>query len=205
MGFTEILLMDEHDPEKLESLAVSKRSGEMLLHLINGILDFTEIESGKIKLTIRDFSIDNLLEGIFQRFDEFAGEKKILLEIKKNPSVPAKLRGDEHRIAQVIANLVDNGIKFTKKGRVRVECAFENGAAVFRVSDSGIGIPVEKQEDIFSFFSQLDMTTTRNHEGIGLGLTVVKKLVELMEGTISLQSTPGVGSTFTVRLPVAEA
>ena len=204
MGFAEILLMDENDPEKRDALTTIRKAGESLLHLINGILEFSEIESGKIKLMIRKFSLAGLLENIYKRFNQIAAEKKILLEIEKDPSIPAQVRGDEIRISQVITNLVDNGIKFTKQGRVRVECSYRDNAAVFRISDTGIGIPMEKEDTIYAIFTQLNMTTTRDHEGIGLGLTVVKKLVDRMRGTITLESVPGGGSTFTVRLPLPE-
>lgn len=202
MGFTEILMLDEEDPGKLESLNIVRESGETLLYLINGILDFTEIESGNIHLVETSFSLVELMEKVYSRYFEWAEKKKIIFELKNEPTVPARVQGDEHRIEQVVTSIVDNAIKFTAKGRVRVSCGYDDEIAVIRVEDTGIGIPPEKQETVFSVFYQADMTATREHQGVGLGLTIASRLVDRMGGGISLKSEPGVGSTFTVELPL---
>lgn len=202
MGFTEILMIEEEDPGKLESLNIIRESGETLLYLINAILDFTEIESGNIQLVETRFSLIELLEKIYTRYFEWAEKKNIIFELKFEPTIPPRVLGDEHRIEQVVASIVDNAVKFTSKGRVRVSCGYDDDIVVIRVEDTGIGIPPEKQDTIFSVFYQADMTATREHQGVGLGLTIASRLVERMGGGISLQSEPGVGSTFTIELPL---
>ncbi len=202
MGFTEILLMEEKKPGTVETLNIIRESGETLLHLINGILDFAEIESGHITLVDTTFSLKDVIKRVFNQYNEKAENKGLLLELKVEPTVPPSVNGDEYRVQQVISNIVDNAVKFTTGGRVRIVCNYYNDTAVISVSDTGIGIPPGKQETVFSVFSQADMSATRKHEGIGLGLTIASKLTEKMGGSISLESTPGSGSTFTVKFPL---
>lgn len=202
MGFTEILLMEEKDPGTMETLNIIRESGETLLHLINGILDFAEIESGHITLVEANFSIQDVIRRVFNKFSEKAEGKGLILEIKVEPNVPASITGDEYRLQQVISNIVDNAVKFTNQGRVRIACDHDNNNVVVRVSDTGIGIPEDKLGAVFSVFSQADMSATREHEGLGLGLTIAVKLTEKMGGSISLESTPGSGSTFTIKIPL---
>lgn len=201
MGFTEILLMDERDPGTMETLNIIRESGETLLHLINGILDFAEIETGHITLVEMNFSLEDMINRVFNQYNEKAENKGLLLELKIDPTVPLSVTGDEYRCQQVIANLVDNAVKFTNEGRVRILCDYYNDTVVISIFDTGIGIPTDKQVTVFSVFSQADMSATREHEGIGLGLTIASKLTEIMGGSISLESTPGTGSTFTIKLP----
>ena len=203
MGFTEILMSEEEDPGKLESLNIIRESGETLLYLINAILDFTEIESGNIQLVETKFSLIELMEKVYSRFYEWAEKKNIIFEFKYEPTVPPWVIGDEHRIEQVVASIVDNAVKFTSKGRVRVSCGYDEEIAVIRVEDTGIGISPEKQDTVFSVFYQADMTATREHQGVGLGLTIASRIIERLGGGISLKSEPGVGSTFTVELPLS--
>ncbi|MCP5103591.1 MAG: GAF domain-containing protein [bacterium] len=206
MGFAEILLMEEQDPEKIEPLTIIHSSGTTLLHLIESILEFAEIESGGIELKKTDFSMADVLGEIYSAFAEQAEKKGVLLKVKKDPAVPRHLQGDEHRVTQVLSKLVDNAIKFTEKGEVRLECSYDRSAniALIRVCDTGLGIPAEKSGAIFSVFTQVDMSISRRHEGIGLGLTIVSKLLDRMKGEVTFESTPGKGSTFTVRLPLPE-
>lgn len=204
IGFTEIMLQEEGTPERRDTLQLVHESGETLLYLIDSILEFTEIESGRVEFRKEQFSMQKLLDNIYDTFVEKAKRKGLLFNIKKDPAFPSWVVGDERRVEQVISKIVDNAVKFTKKGEVRVECGYDHkrGMVVIRVSDTGIGIPGEKWATIFSLFTQVDMSSTREHGGIGLGLTVAAKLIEQMEGDISFESTPGVGSTFTVELPM---
>ena len=204
MGFADILLMEEEDPEKIEPLSIIHSSGATLLHLIESILEFAEIESGRIELKKTDFSMADVLGEVYSSFLEQAQKKDILFTIKKDPAVPRHLLGDESRVTQVFSKLVDNAIKFTSKGEVRLECSYNRTAnmAFLRVFDTGEGIPAEKADTIFSVFTQVDMSSSRKHEGIGLGLTIASKLVGRMKGEITFESTPGAGTTFTVRLPL---
>ena len=202
MGFTEILLMDEKDPGTMETLNIIRESGEALLHLINGILDFSEIETGHFTLVETVFSLKEVITRVFNQYNEKAENKGLLMDFIVEPTVPVSIRGDEYRLQQVISNIVDNAVKFTNQGRVRLVCDYRDHTVVIRVSDTGIGIPHEKRESVFSIFSQADMSATRAHEGIGLGLTISSKLIEKMGGSISLESTPGNGSTVILKLPL---
>lgn len=204
IGFTEIMLQEEEEPERRDSLKLVHESGETLLYLIESILEFTEIESGRVEFRKKQFSMEKLLDNIYDTFVEKAGRKELLFNIKKDLAFPSRILGDVQRVEQVVSKIVDNAIKFTKKGEVWVECSYDHKSdlVVIRVSDTGVGIPREKWGTIFSLFTQVDMSATREHGGIGLGLTVAAKLIEQMGGDISFETTPGVGSTFTIQLPM---
>jgi CheY-like chemotaxis protein/two-component sensor histidine kinase len=180
--------------------------------LINDILDFSKIEAGKIDLEAADFNLRNCLELTLKTLAMPAGEKGLELLFEVAPEVPEIVSGDANRLRQVVTNLVGNAIKFTDKGevalKVRTESA-DGGERVLRftVSDTGIGIPEEKQASIFESFSQADTSTTRKYGGTGLGLTISARLVSMMGGKIWVESELGRGSEFhfTLRLAVADA
>ena len=204
LGFTGILLEMEESKEKREMLEIINRSGKNLLNLINDILDFSKIEAGKVELEKITFSLGHLLEDIRSLFLVRANEKNLSFQLNIDEALPEYLFGDEHRINQIIINLVSNAVKFTKKGGIALSCTYESGIAVIRVKDTGIGIPKQKQKSVFSAFKQGDVSTTREFGGTGLGLAITQKLVEKMGGEIALKSEPEKGTEFIVRLSLPE-
>src|SRR5487761_251864 len=201
IGMTELALGTEISQEQRGYLNVVKSSAEALLNVINDVLDFSKIEAGKLGLDLIDFDLrDTLWEGL-KVLSVRADPKGLELACDISPELPDVLAGDPGRLRQVIVNLAGNAIKFTDQGEVIVR-AFEescdNGHVTihFTVSDTGIGIPAEKQTIIFQAFTQADGSTTRRYGGTGLGLTICRQLVELMGGTIWVESELGKGSTF---------
>ena len=205
MGFTDILLMDESNPERKEHLEVIQRAGENLLNLINKILDFSKIEAGVFDVANEVFSLHQALENIRDIFQDKSKKAGVTFRMEIPDSLPTGVRGDEHRLNQMLLNLVGNAFKFTEQGSVSLKCSYENGTAAIMVTDTGIGIPKDKLDSIFSPFMQVDASTTRIYGGTGLGLSITKRLAELMGGTISVKSKEGAGSSFTLTLPLPEA
>jgi PAS domain S-box-containing protein len=212
LGMAELALETELTGEQREYVSTMKSSGESLLNLLNDLLDFSKIEAQKMELEMADFSPEACVEDALQPLGPIAHKKGIQLLWDIEANVPRQIRGDATRLRQVIINLAGNALKFTEKGEVAVRVAVEedgrNYAMLrFSVSDTGIGIPTEKQGQIFEAFAQADMSTTRRFGGTGLGLTICKKLVKLMGGRMWLESEPGRGSRFhfTVRALVAVA
>ncbi len=186
------------------------RNGGQLLSLVEALLDFSRIEAGRAVLDQADFDLHALVNDIAEAQLPRAGDKGVTLDWDVDPRVPQTVIGDRTRVCQVLTNLVDNALKFTKDGRVHVHVGLvDDGSEVpdcgvqFTVADTGIGISDEDQASIFESFSQVDGSTTRHYEGTGLGLAIGKALTELMNGTIAVHSELGAGSTFTVRLPLS--
>jgi len=203
IGMSELLLDTELTREQREMLMMAKISADSLLALLNDILDFSKIEAGKLDLETIDFSLRDSMENVVRVLSVQAQQKKLELSCHVLPDTPDRLRGDPTRLRQVLINLVGNAVKFTVKGEVtaRVECVEDGEDSVvlkFAVRDTGIGIPARQQARIFQAFTQGDGSTTRRYGGTGLGLAICSKLAELMGGTIRLESTPDVGSTFTL-------
>ncbi len=207
MGMTELALGTGLTPEQREYLETVKLSADSLLIVINDILDFSKIEAGKIDLDISEFSLRDSLEETLKTLALRADEKGLELLCEIAPEVPAVVRGDSSRLCQVVINLVGNAIKFTHEGEVALNVQVEAEGAQdrilhFTVSDTGIGIPADKQKSIFDPFSQADTSTTRKYGGTGLGLTISTRLLKMMGGTIWLESEVGRGTRFhfTVRV-----
>ncbi len=201
IGITHLLMLNQPREDQQEDLRTLQFSGESLLHIINDILDFTKLDSGKIELSAIDFNLRELAQSLYQSFSYKAKEKGIVFDVEFDQRIPFCVKGDNFRISQVLNNLISNAIKFTQEGSVKlkVEMTEDNGtlfSARFSVMDTGIGIPRDKQEKIFEQFTQADSDTTRLYGGTGLGLSISTKLVELMGSTILVDSTPGKGSTF---------
>lgn len=201
IGITHLLMQNQPREDQQEDLRTLQFSGESLLHIINDILDFTKLDSGKIELSAIDFDLRELAQSLYQSFSYKAKEKGIFFDVEFDQRIPFCVKGDNFRISQVLNNLISNAIKFTQVGSVKlkVEMTEESGSsfsARFSVMDTGIGIPQDKQEKIFEQFTQADSDTTRLYGGTGLGLSISTKLVELMGSTILVDSTPGKGSTF---------
>jgi two-component system sensor histidine kinase/response regulator len=201
IGMTELALDTALTADQREYLTLVKSSADSLLRVINDILDFSKIEAGKLELEETEFEIRDVLQETLKTLAVRADKKKLELLAHVAQGVPRFLVGDPTRLRQLIVNLVGNAIKFTDRGNVVVDVELEAvpSEAVplhFRVSDTGIGIPVEKQKVIFESFSQADGSTTRRFGGTGLGLTISRQLVELMGGHMWVESEPGKGSTF---------
>jgi PAS domain S-box-containing protein len=210
IGMTSLLLDSALPREQREFAETIRASGEALLTIINDILDFSKIESGRMELESAEFSLRESIEGALDVLAARAAEKHVDLLYEITDGVPNNVRGDATRLRQVVVNLLGNALKFTAKGEVVLTVRTQtivDGAAelVFAVRDTGIGIPPEAIGRLFQSFTQVDASTTRKYGGTGLGLAISKRLVELMEGRIWVESSPGVGSTFyfTIKLEVA--
>ncbi|MCH8342361.1 MAG: response regulator [Planctomycetes bacterium] len=201
IGMTEILLDTDLDDRQGRYASLIKSSGDALLSLINDILDFSKIEAGKLELETIDFDLQNAVESVATALASKADAKELELVASVHPEVPPLLRGDPGRLQQILLNLANNAIKFTKEGEVVIRATREQEAeraitVRFTVSDTGIGIPTDSLDRLFESFSQVDASTTRNYGGTGLGLAISKQLVELMGGRIGVESEPSHGSTF---------
>jgi PAS domain S-box-containing protein len=201
IGMTELALDTKLTAEQRDYLRMVKTSADSLLKLINDILDFSKIEAGKLDLEMRDFAFKQNLSETLNTLAFRARQKKLKLAWHVEPDVPERLKGDAGRLRQVLVNLLGNAIKFTESGEVAVDVEKErsDGDGVmlhFRVRDTGIGIPQDKQRMIFDAFTQADSSATRKYGGTGLGLAITARLVELMGGKIWVVSAPGEGSTF---------
>ena len=201
IGMTELTLDTTLTPAQREYLGMVKSSADSLLTLINDILDFSKIEAGKFDLDPICFSLRDSLADTVKTLALRAHQKGLELAFHVPLDVPDAVVGDPSRLRQIIVNLVGNAIKFTNEGevvvRVNIQSQNEEQAVLhFAIADTGIGIPVEKQRLIFEAFSQADSSTTRNYGGTGLGLTICSRLVEMMNGSIWVESEPGQGSTF---------
>jgi PAS domain S-box-containing protein len=201
IGMTELALDTPLSHEQREYLNSVKESADTLLTLINGILDFSKIEAGKLSLEVGEFGLQDTLSNTMRALAPRADEKGLELTWETLPDVPARLVGDPGRLRQILINLVGNAIKFTERGevglRVEIESQGEDWAALhFCVTDTGIGIPREKQQRIFEAFMQADSSTTRKYGGTGLGLAISTRLVKLMEGRIWVESEANKGSRF---------
>jgi two-component system sensor histidine kinase/response regulator len=201
IGMTELALDTPLEPDQREYLIAVKSSAESLLHVLNDILDFSKIESRKLSLEAVPFSIQDTVSQTLKTLAVGAHKRGLELIADLSPDLPATVVGDPIRFQQVISNLVGNAIKFTERGHVLLEIGEESRRATetvlhVRVTDTGIGIPAEKQTKIFEAFSQADGSTTRRFGGTGLGLSISAALVEMMGGRIWVESDLEVGSTF---------
>jgi len=197
IGMTDLTLHSSLDPEQENNLLIIKESANLLLEIINDILDLSKIEAGKLSLENIDFDLHQLLDNLVRIFSTQIESKGLFIQLEKVHNLPQYIRGDQIRLKQILFNLINNAIKFTETGGITIKARQEDETfLVFSVTDTGIGIPEERQEVIFQSFAQAEISTTRKHGGTGLGLTICKKLVEMMGGYINVSSTPGKGSTF---------
>ncbi|HMI45635.1 MAG TPA: ATP-binding protein, partial [Gemmatimonadaceae bacterium] len=206
IGMTELALGTEVTTEQREYLETVRSSADALLGIINDILDFSKIEARKLDIDMIDFDLRYAIADTLRSLAPRAHDKGLELACQIAPGVPPALGGDPSRLRQIMVNLIGNAVKFTEKGEVvvAVDCKPINGHRVsvtFTVSDTGIGIPREKHATIFEPFVQADTSTTRRFGGTGLGLTISARLVELMGGTIRMESEPGRGTEVYVSLP----
>ncbi|WP_426176225.1 response regulator [Massilia sp. TWR1-2-2] len=177
-------------------------AGNDLLHLINDILDISKVEAGKLELVLESLPLRRVVDNLASTFEPIALQKQLSFTVQVDPSVPATVWTDRQRLEQILKNLLSNAVKFTDSGAVSLNVSSTPGGPVrFDVVDSGIGIAEEQQQKIFDAFHQADGTTSRRFGGTGLGLSISRNLSALLGGEISIASTPGAGSTFTLVLP----
>ncbi len=207
LGMIELLLGTDLDIEQRELAGTAFASSEALLGIVNDILDFSKLEAGAVELDLHDFDLLKLLDQVVATFSPKAVEKSLGLHCSVGLDVPTLLIGDSFRIRQVISNLLNNAIRFTESGSIDIDVSLiakddENVVIKFAITDSGIGIPKDKQPQLFKAFSQVDGSTTRKFGGTGLGLAISKNLVGAMSGEIGFESEVGQGSTFSFELPL---
>ncbi|ADH84807.1 ATP-binding protein [Desulfurivibrio alkaliphilus] len=209
LGMADLLDKTPLGAEQRQYVWASRAAGENLLDLINGILDLSKIEAGKLEIEVMEFDLDHLLRQTCEIMALRAHQKGLEFTCRLSWQGSCLVLGDATRIRQILVNLIGNAIKFTERGKVTVEAvrwpaeeSAENTWFGFVVSDTGIGIPPDKQEMVFEDFAQVDSSTSRRYGGTGLGLAISRKLVQMMGGTIRLASREGEGSRFTVEIPL---
>lgn len=209
-GMAELLGEKDFKPEEKEYVATIKRSSENLLSIINEILDFSKVDSGKVEITEDPFSFNEMLQDVVTIIEFRMRGKNIVLRLEVDPKVPTTLLGDETRVRQILINILNNAVKFTNQGSITLGIMWkdesmiyntERGRLIIYVQDTGIGISEENIKKLFTEFGQIDTKKNRNVEGTGLGLAICKRLVDAMGGEITVNSKLGVGSTFTIVLP----
>ena len=207
LGMLEILMKDKAlNQEQVDNITVAHSSADSLLSIVSNILDFSDIEAGKLKLKMLELNLRQLVNEVVSMASSSAKEKGLKIECQLNQNVPENLLGDPVRLRQILSNLLLNAIKFTETGSITVTTDLisqENGEAQVRLSvaDTGIGIKPDHQEELFASFYQNDNSSTRQHGGTGLGLAINSKLVYAMGGDITVDSELGKGSTFSITLP----
>ncbi|MEN1761458.1 PAS domain S-box protein [Anoxynatronum sibiricum] len=207
MGFLQLLQETKTDKQQATYINYIKTSSEILLSLINDILDLSKIESGKMELETIPFDLRSALEAAVIPQAHRAHSKNLELNLLVRPSLPYQVKGDPTRLRQIVTNLVSNAVKFTEIGNISVECSQIDesdtiSTVEIQVRDTGIGISEEAISRLFESFTQADASNTREYGGSGLGLAISRDLAHLMKGTITIDSTPGEGSTFTLTLPL---
>ena len=210
MGMIDLALDSELTDEQRELLNLARSSADSLLRIINDILDFSKIEAGKVDVECIAFDLRSLLDEIVAAARFGADKKGLQLLEHTADDVPQVINGDPVRLRQVVVNLIGNSIKFTQSGNITISTEIDVRSASkpllhISVRDTGIGIPLDKQERIFDAFTQQDASTTRRYGGTGLGLTICSRFIALMGGAISVQSEPDKGSTFRISLPLMES
>jgi len=203
IGFTGILLQGLAGPlneEQRKQMTMVQGSSRHLLALINDVLDISKIEAGQLEFSFSTFALKPSIVKMVKLVSPLAEKKAIALRQNIADNV-ARVTSDQRRLEQVILNLLNNAVKFTEKGHVRISCRADNNHYLLSVSDTGIGMRPEELPGLFQPFHQIDTGLSRKHEGTGLGLSICKKLIDMMGGTIDVQSQWGRGSTFTIRFP----
>jgi signal transduction histidine kinase len=203
LGFGELMLDGVYGevPERMRGpLERMQSNGKHLLGLINDVLDLSKIEAGQFELSLAEYSVDELVAGVYGAVEPLAAEKKLSLSTIVPPRLPPA-RGDERRLAQALLNLVGNAIKFTDKGEIAIEVAADENVYTFSVRDTGPGIAEADQAKIFEEFRQVDGSITKTKMGSGLGLAIAKRIVEMHGGRIWVNSSPGAGATFSFTAP----
>lgn len=204
MALSRVLIMQAKEKlteEEMNYLEIIERNGKQLLALINDILDLSKIEAGRMDVTLKRFSIKSTIEMIVESLEPVAEEKGIEITQEIPDHLP-RVENDESRIHQVLQNIIGNGVKFTEEGSVTVSASYDREHVTIQVKDTGIGISEKDLPHIFEEFRQVDGSSSRHYEGTGLGLTISQRAARILGGDITVESTPGKGSLFTVTLPI---
>jgi len=207
IGFTGIVLQGLAGPlndEQSKQLGMVRTSGRHLLALINDILDLSKIEAGEVEIVKEEFAVPGLIGKVVETVSPLAEKKGLALAAALSPEV-GQIYSDRRRVEQILLNLVNNAVKFTERGRVRIEGAIVDEYLRVSVEDTGIGIKAEDMGKLFQTFRQIQTVSTRDHEGTGLGLSICKKLVTMLGGEIWAESEYGVGSKFSFTLPIEKS
>jgi len=210
MGMNSLLLETELDAKQRKLSEMVKKSADSLLRVVNDILDFSKIEAGKMDIEVVPFKTEEVVSEVIQTISFNAKKKALNIGYNIDDDVPGTLMGDPTRIKQLLLNFGSNAVKFTEKGGVTIHVGLtENGtgscSVKYSVKDTGMGIPEDKLDGIFDPFKQADTSTTRKFGGTGLGLAICRQLVELMKGTVGVESEPGNGSTFWFEVPLKKS
>ncbi|CAJ96867.1 histidine kinase [Cupriavidus necator] len=206
LGSIELLGLTRLDSRQRDQLAVMQHASQSLIYIINDVLDFSKIEAGQMSLQLRPCRVEEIVEDVTRRFAAEAARKQLRLLCVNDPSLVEPVMADVVKLEQILNNLVSNAVKFTEQGKVIVTAMRKPGGGVeIRVIDTGIGIAARDQRRLFEPFVQAEQPDTRHYGGTGLGLSICRRLVGLMSGEIRLVSEPGLGSCFTVSLPLASA
>jgi signal transduction histidine kinase len=208
VGMTDLLLDTELTEEQRDFAMVVQDSARSLIAIVNEVLDFSKIEAGRVDIETIDFDLRQVIKSVADMFRVSAREKGLALEVWMDDALPQEVQGDPTRLRQIVTNLCGNAIKFTSTGFVAVSMAMadrEGQMVRLEVTDTGIGMDEETLHAIFRPYEQANCSTTRHFGGTGLGLTITKRLAELMGGTCGVTSELGHGSTFWVELPMPAA
>ena len=205
LGMSEIILRQEPDRDMASKVMLIHDAGEGLLRIINDILDLSKIEAGKYEINDYEYHLGTVILDVVSLFREKMKDSKVSLEYKADMGIPTILYGDVVRVKQILINIIGNAVKFTKEGFIRLSVSFEpvtneKGRLIFKIQDSGIGIKEENIGKLFEEYNQIDAGKNRTAQGTGLGLTICKRLCELMHGSIKVESVYGEGTTFTATL-----
>jgi signal transduction histidine kinase len=206
LDYGEMIKEGIYGPVTERQVRVAERimtNSHRLLDIVSDLLDQAQIEAGKLSLHIQPFRPSDLLENIHTVMDKIATDKGLQFTSELDPDLPEYIKGDSARLQQILVNLINNGIKFTEKGSIHLSMLRASRKTwSLKVQDTGIGIPEDQLPNIFEAFRQVDSTATRKYGGVGLGLSIVKQLTELMEGNLTVESGVGEGSSFTITLPL---
>ena len=202
IGLDEMIIRESNDETAKKYAADIKSAGGTLLSIINDILDLSKIETGKMELVPVNYEVSSVINDIVNMTEKKAEDKKLKFIMNVDKDIPSVLNGDEIRIRQILLNLINNAVKYTEYGSIKVDISFDRNASVLKavVKDTGIGIKDEDKERLFNLFQRLDETRNRNIEGTGLGLNISMQLAKMMDGDIAVESEYGKGSTFTVKV-----
>lgn len=212
LGMADLLQRTSLNVSQRKYCDAIRASGRQLHSLLSDVLDLAKIEAGKLTLEAVDFDLHDLAADIGQTYEVLAAERSTALRVEVDPDVPRRIRGDPTRLRQILTNLIGNAVKFTEAGRIEVSVGTKHGPYAFAppickivIADTGIGIARDKLPTLFSPFTQADTSTTRTHGGSGLGLAICRNLVQMMNGTIVVESEEGHGTTMTIELPIVVA
>ena len=202
LGIAQVMEREASEPAQLDRLRIIRDCGQGLMAVLNDVLDISRIEAGQMMLDYKDFDLVEAVEGSCAAFVSMAAEKGLAFTIDIDAEAHGCWWGDGDRLRQVLANLASNAVKFTESGSVGVSVSATESGVAFRITDTGVGIPADRLDDLFGKFQQLDASATRRHGGAGLGLALCRELVTLMGGVLTVTSRPGAGSKFSFEAPL---